>query len=91
MLTPEQLATIKDRQFDRRRGKDSPILNDVDTLILACEQLQAALTAKDHVLSQFADSENWSGMMLKGRGTYMLWLRENPLDIANQALSEGKE
>lgn len=87
MLTPEQLAEIKDRQFDRRRGKDSPILNDVDTLILACEQLQAALTAKDHVLSQFADSENWREAEWDCNYCWCSGVDSDPKELAKSALT----
>lgn len=90
MITPEQLAEIK---HEMEKG-DSLEPSFALELIAMIECLTATLTARNRVLSQFADSENWVvtppaedesfyDFSYVGSG--------NPIHIANQALSEGKE
>lgn len=97
MITHEQLTRIKNHLAHMRINQGTThnfCITDYNTMLAEIERLQTVLAAKDRVLSQFADSENWVvtppaedesfyDFSYVGSG--------NPIHIANQALSEGKE
>lgn len=93
MFTPEQLAQLKalNASLVATTEPEQVMQEAIAALIGDVEHLTAALTAKDHVLSQFADSTNWQEIDISGLGEVLIWRGDSPVTLANQALSEGKE
>lgn len=79
---PHNSQTKKDKHTNQAK--------EIERLEAKVKRLQLALAAKDAVLSQFADSENWQEIDISGLGDVSIWRGDNPLDLANQALGEGK-
>lgn len=72
-----------------KKDKHANQAKEIERLEAKVKRLQLAITAKDAVLSQFADSGNWTHVI---SNEYYVWdMSSNPLDIANQALKAGHE
>lgn len=68
--------------------------SDIAGFEIRIQSYKDIIAAKDSVLSQFANSENWEYDPPLADESFPLWAwtgDANPVQLANQALSEGKE
>lgn len=87
---PHNSQTKKDKHANQAK--------EIERLEARVKRLQLAIAAKDAVLSQFADNGNWDAQTtsqwvdrVQRIITCYVWDAEgNPVELANQALGEGK-
>lgn len=89
--TLDQIDTATKRLESKIDGLDS----NIGKLLKVIEKLSDVIAVKDRVLSQFADSGNWNvettRTARRGYDSYVWDTASNPITLARQALSEGKE
>lgn len=84
---PHNSQTKKDKHTNQAK--------EIEHLEAKVKRLQAALAAKDAVLSQFASSDNWEYAHCYATIHFGIWrqawkLEYSPIHIATQALGEGR-